>query len=133
MLKPILVIDDDPFDRMLLTNALRASAGEIDIVEAQDGREGVARVEAAAAPLVVVLDLRMPVFDGWDFLDACLGDEGGDRSARIASVTVLSTSDDQEDLARAKRFGVAAYRLKPDSLDAYGEIADAVVALARAR
>ena len=63
----ILVIDDDP---ALLTTLSRILASEGFGVEvATDGAEGLARARAQP-PTVVLLDLHLPVLDGYAFLEA---------------------------------------------------------------
>src|SRR5258708_24346529 len=67
----LLVIDDDPAWRSLY----RLEFGDrFEVVEASDGREGLAQLEAAV-PDLVILDLNMPRMDGAGFL-ACLDHRG---------------------------------------------------------
>ena len=61
MPRTILVVDDDPHIRQLLVFAL-GKAG-LDTLEAGDGEEALARVEAHR-PDLVVLDINMPRMDG---------------------------------------------------------------------
>ena len=59
-----LVVDDDPSARDLLRIALERAGWTVD--EAADGRQGLDRV-AARRPDVILLDLTMPVMDGFEF------------------------------------------------------------------
>lgn len=71
----ILVVDDNAQNRLLLTKLL--GAFDHEVVEAADGREGLdaARHLAAEGRLdVVLLDLDMPVLDGYGFLAEATGD-----------------------------------------------------------
>jgi two-component system response regulator GlrR len=61
----ILVVDDDPSIRMVLEAVLAAHS--FDVQTAQDGREALDRI-TEARPDVVLLDLYMPVMDGWEVL-----------------------------------------------------------------
>ena len=63
----LLVVDDDPDIRLLLRLALSAEGHHI--VEAADGHQALQAL-VGVAPDLVVLDLMMPVLDGWGFLDA---------------------------------------------------------------
>jgi CheY-like chemotaxis protein len=87
----LLVIDDDPAWRSLY----RLEYGErFEVLEASDGREGLAKLEATG-PDLVILDLNMPRMDGHGFL-ACLDDRG-----LSTPVIVCSALESQaRDLAR---------------------------------
>jgi hypothetical protein len=63
---PILVVDDDPGSREMIRRQLRQS--DHRLVEAQNGQEALERA-AECAPALVILDLMMPVMDGFEFLD----------------------------------------------------------------
>ncbi len=62
----ILLVDDDADIRLLLR--LELSAEDHHIIEACDGRAGLEAI-ATSHPDVVVLDIMMPVLDGWGVLD----------------------------------------------------------------
>jgi signal transduction histidine kinase/CheY-like chemotaxis protein len=61
----VLVVDDEPMTRELLRRSIDAL--DVEIVEAGDGREALARLELGT-PAVILLDLSMPVMDGFAFL-----------------------------------------------------------------
>ncbi|MBB3950287.1 hybrid sensor histidine kinase/response regulator [Aureimonas jatrophae] len=63
----VLVVDDDEDARERLRHALERDGWSVS--EAGNGREALDRVEAAR-PRVILLDLTMPVMDGFSFLDA---------------------------------------------------------------
>src|SRR5205807_9850387 len=82
----LLVIDDDPNWRSLY----RLEYGDrFEVVEASDGREGLAQLEAAV-PDLVILDLNMPRMDGAGFL-ACLDDRGVSTPVIVCSFLVSET------------------------------------------
>jgi CheY-like chemotaxis protein len=65
--KPVvLVVEDHEFAREALA-ALLSSIG-YDVVEAENGREALAVMAKGASPDVILLDLMMPVMDGWEFM-----------------------------------------------------------------
>ncbi len=64
----VLVVDDSPIVRRLVTLALDGHGGHQVVGEAPDGRSGLAQV-AAIRPDVLILDLEMPVLDGQRMLE----------------------------------------------------------------
>jgi PAS domain S-box-containing protein len=63
---PILVVDDEPAAREMIRRQLRRS--DRRVVEAANGQEALERA-AERTPALVVLDLMMPVMDGFEFLN----------------------------------------------------------------
>jgi len=63
----VLVVDDDEAIRATVTEILEFEG--YSVVAAADGAEALAAV-AAELPCLVLLDMRMPVMDGWDFAAA---------------------------------------------------------------
>src|SRR5262245_22329913 len=63
----ILVVEDFPDTREGLRRVLVAEG--YDVAEARDGREALDYLRDKPAPAVVLLDMLMPVVDGWRFLE----------------------------------------------------------------
>jgi two-component system, OmpR family, response regulator len=105
MPRTILIVDDDPHIRQLLSFAL-AKAGHATL-EAEDGEEALAAV-AAKAPDLVVLDINMPKMDG---LEVC-------RRLRAEGelpILFLSSRDDEIDRVLGIELGADDYVVKPFS------------------
>ncbi len=102
----ILIADDYEDNRELLRLILETSG--YDLREARNGRECV---EAALAtmPDIALIDLSMPVLDGWDALREMRADE---RTRMIPCVAVTAFAAD-EDRRRALDAGFDAYLSKP--------------------
>jgi CheY-like chemotaxis protein len=70
----ILLVDDDPTVRFLLHRQVNRHWPLVHVLEAENGEQGLAFVQAhcqaitAANPLLVILDLKMPVLNGLGFL-----------------------------------------------------------------
>jgi CheY-like chemotaxis protein len=64
--KTILVVEDNDAAREALAALLRA--GGYDVLTAGDGEEGLAALGGGAPVHLVLLDMLMPVLDGWHFL-----------------------------------------------------------------
>ncbi len=61
----ILLVEDDPALRCALSELLREHGYEVAC--ATDGRDALAQLGTRPAPSVILLDLAMPVMDGWAF------------------------------------------------------------------
>ena len=86
-----LVVDDDPMDRRLVRHLLEEEGWSV--VEAEDGQTGLESLDEAQ-PDLIVLDLTMPVMDGFDFA-AELRDrpEGRDLPILVTTARDLSAED----------------------------------------
>ena len=117
MLKPILLVEDDPKDLELTLLALEKSQLANPVVVARDGAEalGYLRCEGEFAsrerghPAVILLDLKLPKLDGVEVLRAIRAD--GDLQR--LPVVMLTSSREEKDLVRSYDLGVNAYVVKP--------------------
>ncbi len=100
----VLVVEDDP-DIGKLIMLLLSRAG-IDAVLRTDGSSGLAAV-GELAPDLVVLDVGLPIMDGWQVLDAIRA--GGPRPP----VLLLSAHAQQADRERGLAMGADGFVLKP--------------------
>ena len=105
MAHKILIVDDDPHIREVLTFAL-AKAG-METLEAGDGEAALAAVEARR-PDLVVLDINMPRLDG---LEVCRRI----RAAGELPILFLSSRDDEVDRVVGLELGGDDYVVKPFS------------------
>ena len=69
----VLLVEDDDFIRQEVSEALRDEGYEV--ITAAHGREALEALQGGARPSVVLLDLMMPVMNGWEFLKAFKKDE----------------------------------------------------------
>jgi len=94
---PILVVDDDDSIRETLTEIL--SDQGYDAVGIENGREALTYLDGKAVPCLILLDLMMPVMDGWQFLRER---QKSERLQRIPVVVVTAAaSPDRAALALA--------------------------------
>src|SRR6476646_6367807 len=63
--KPILIVDDDKDVRSALAELLEGEG--YAVAGAHNGHEALQLMRAGLHPAVILLDLMMPVMDGWDF------------------------------------------------------------------
>ena len=69
----ILIVEDSPTMRQLLVFALRRLRG-VDIVEAQDGMDGLRKLSSDRFDLALI-DINMPVMDGLKLIGMMRGEE----------------------------------------------------------
>src|ERR671933_323064 len=104
----VLIVDDDPAIRGLMADALRSEGYAVDL--AAHGREALEAMRARK-PSAVVLDLMMPVMDGFSFMEACHLEQLCDG----VHIVVISAVHDA--LQRVSEVPVTACIAKPFDLD----------------
>ncbi|CAD5251414.1 MULTISPECIES: two-component system response regulator [unclassified Imperialibacter] len=67
--KKIFIIDDDDIFLVIATANLRQICGDVEIITASNGEEAL-KIISDTQPGVVLLDINMPVMNGWEFLEA---------------------------------------------------------------
>ena len=107
----VLVVDDAAFNRRLLARLLTSLGHEV--VEAEDGRVALDRLadDPDGGIDVVLLDIVMPVLDGFATLEAMQDDP----RLREVPVIVISDVDDRESVVRCLRMGAVDHL--PKSVD----------------
>lgn len=110
----IMLVDDAPGDLELVKAALAESRFACNVTTAQNGVEAMERLRGEApSPHLVLLDLNMPLMNGWEVLKAMKADP---RLARIP-VVVLTTSEIDRDLMKSYDLGAGGFVTKPLDVD----------------
>jgi DNA-binding response OmpR family regulator len=104
----VLVVDDDPAIRGLVADALRSEGYLVDL--AAHGREALEAMRVRR-PATVVLDLMMPVMDGFSFIEAC------HKERLCDDVPIVVISAVQDALRRITEVPIHACIAKPFDLD----------------
>ena len=104
MMARILVVDDEP--DILLLHRLNLEAAGHEVLLAADGMKALERIEADR-PDCVVLDVMMPVLDGWGVLEAL---QARDDAPPVLVVSAKSTTADIE---HALSIGARGFLAKP--------------------
>ncbi len=99
---PVLIVDDDPAIVSAVADVLRMEGYEVDT--AGNGAAALTRVEDAL-PGLVLLDMRMPVLDGWGFARALR-----ERGVRVPTVIMTAAHDAA---VWASEIGADGYLPKP--------------------
>jgi two-component system chemotaxis response regulator CheY len=106
MAKTILIVDDAQTVRHLTRFAL--SKGGYNIVEAEDGLQGLKALEKSAVDLIIT-DLNMPNMNG---LDMCRSIKSNERLKHIP-IFMMTTESSQEMTLQGKEIGIMAWIVKP--------------------
>ena len=106
----ILVVDDEPQVVWMLQFTLEAEGYQT--LSARDGRAALDEVREHH-PSVVLLDIMMPVMDGWAFLEELQALPADERPR----VIVVSARSSLRDRAKAAELGADAFVPKPFSVD----------------
>jgi CheY-like chemotaxis protein len=105
--RAVMIVDDDDAIRDALQDVLRDEGYEV--MEASDGQQALGQLKGGRRPDAILLDLWMPVMDGWQFRDAVLEDP----ELRDIPMIVLTAARHQ----RADELGVAEVLTKPVTLE----------------
>ncbi|MBV9413263.1 MAG: response regulator [Acidimicrobiia bacterium] len=100
----VLIVDDEPDVLLLLRVNLEAAGYRTAL--AADGEMALAKIDEAS-PDVVLLDIMMPVMDGWGVLRALSERDNAPR------VVVVSAKSSDRDIVRALTSGALDYITKP--------------------
>lgn len=117
MLKPILLVEDNPKDLELALIALERSQLANEVVVVRDGAEALDYLNCQGSfadrqsgnPAVVLMDLKLPKVDGLEVL-AYIRETDNLKSL---PVVMLTSSKEEQDLLRSYSLGVNAYVVKP--------------------
>lgn len=105
MARKILIVEDDKFLRELMVRKL--SNEGFEVIEAQDGEEGVRKMKETK-PDLVLLDLILPEMDGFEVL----AKKSQDEEIKKIPVVVLSNLGQREDIEKALSLGAVDYIVK---------------------
>ena len=117
MLKPILLVEDNPNDLELTLIALAKSQLANEVVVVRDGAEALDFLYRRKGhesrntldPAVVLLDLKLPKVDGLEVLAKIKSDP----DMRHTPIVMLTSSREESDLVRSYELGVNAFVVKP--------------------
>ena len=113
----ILLVEDDPGHARLIEKNLRRANIANDIVVLSNGQQAVDYLfgqgeyagQTHPMPLLVLLDLNMPVLDGYQVLERIKTDEAKKR----IPVVILTTTNNDHEVTRCYNLGCNVYVTKP--------------------
>ncbi|MER0042528.1 MULTISPECIES: response regulator [unclassified Pseudomonas] len=123
MLKPILLVEDNPHDLELTLIALERSQLANDVIVMRDGAEALDYLfrrgdhadRLPGNPAIMMLDLKLPKVDGLEVLKAVRDS----AELRSMPIVMLTSSREGPDLQRAYELNVNAYVVKPVEFKAF--------------
>jgi len=125
----VLIIDDDEISNFITESILEQSNKVKDISVVMSADEGLKHLEKRASkgpehlPSLILLDIKMPVKSGWDFLNEYKELKEIDQSKIV--IVMLSSSVYPDDVHKANTFDeVAGYLSKPITLDKVEEVVE---------
>ncbi len=120
----ILYLEDSKLEIMRFQMALEASeySGKVEI--AMNGEKGLDFLNERRhhLPKLIVLDLRMPVMNGFEFLEKMKND----LTFRRIPIIVLSSSKNEKDIIQCYDYQIAGYFTKPFSMNDYNKIVESI-------
>jgi len=106
-----LLVEDNPADVLMVREAIRTSAVMSDVLIAYDGKQARRFLnDFHFVPDLVFLDLKVPLFDSFEFLEHLRANQG-------PPVIVLTASLNPEDMQQAIEAGAKEYIVKPSDMD----------------
>jgi CheY-like chemotaxis protein len=113
MINKILCVDDDPITLMLCKKVIEKVSFAREIITAKNGEEAfiffenkyleIINGDNPEYPTIVLLDLNMPVMNGWEFLDAYLSNEFN-KIFPDTKILILSSTIDPNDMEKSKTY-----------------------------
>lgn len=120
----VCVIDDDPVHVFITKKNLELSDYVENILVCKNGKEAYETlqkliIEKKELPNIIFLDLNMPIWDGWQFLDEFIKIP----LEKPIPIFILTSSNDETDIEKAKQYSVVSnYLIKPISQKQFKDI-----------
>ena len=124
----ILIIDDSEMNRMILSEML---GDEFEILEAEDGEQGLKMLHQYGTNIsVVLLDIVMPVMDGFEVLDFMIKEHWNEE----IPVIMISSENSPDTMRKAYEMGVVDYISRPfDARVVYRRVLNTIKLYAKQR
>ena len=124
----ILLVDDSKMNRMILKEIL---GGDYSILEAENGQECLEKMQAEAGNIaLVLLDINMPVMDGFEVLKAM----NANHTIEDTPVIMISSEDSDAAIRRSYELGASDYVNRPfDARIVYRRVTNTIKLYAKQR
>jgi CheY-like chemotaxis protein len=111
--KRIMLIDDDPDDQLLFSDAIQTIQPGFHCELASSCKEAFKQLESPPPPELIFMDLNMPVMNGFD----CLIYLKSQTRYKHIPVVIFTTSKNIKDIDRTRELGAKWYLTKPDDFN----------------
>jgi CheY-like chemotaxis protein len=108
MSKIVLLVEDDEDNRDLVGFVLARSRMDVKLMIAENGQEAIDKA-FASPPHLILMDMQMPVMDGWHAVPLLKAD-GRTKDIPIIAFTAQAKPEDKQ---RAREMGCSDYYTKP--------------------
>jgi two-component system response regulator len=123
----ILLVEDSPLDAELAMRGLKEQKLANRIIWLRDGQQALDYIfrqgeyvdRDSSVPKLILLDLKMPRVDGMEVLQAIKGNE----ETRRIPVVIMTSSQEESDVARSYDLGANSYVVKPINFDSVAAVA----------
>lgn len=124
----ILLVDDSAMNRMILKEIL---GGDYSILEAENGQECLEKMQAEAGNIaLVLLDINMPIMDGFEVLKAM----NANHTIEDIPVIMISSDDSDDAIRRSYELGASDYVNRPfDARIVYRRVTNTIKLYAKQR
>ncbi len=125
----VCIIDDDPIFRFGTKKMMETIYLPLDFLIYKNGQEAFDELlpilrKGTNLPDVILLDLNMPIMDGWQFLDELVKIPNAER----IPIYIVSSSVDSRDIDKAKGYEIVNnYILKPFSVSKIRDLMDELI------
>lgn len=106
----VLIVDDDKFLLNMYSIKFKNQGFEVEV--APGGTEALEKLHGGFLPNIIILDLIMPVMNGFEFLEKMRSEKLGGN----ATVIILTNQNQQGDIQKAEKLGVQGYIVKASSI-----------------
>lgn len=110
-MKKILIVDDNTFFAKTITDSL--PTGKYKVVTAEDGEEGLNKLQSEK-PDLVLLDILMPKIDGIEFLKILQSKRSENKGKSIVPIIITSNLSNINKISEGVALGVKGYIIKSD-------------------
>jgi CheY-like chemotaxis protein len=108
----VMIIDDEAYYRQSVAAAVNYTLGA-EIIEMDDGNEAYHYLKSKTKPELILLDINMPVMDGFQFLEKIRAD----REFKEIYVIPYTQNNDEKTVKRLVQLGIQDYIVKGMDLE----------------
>jgi CheY-like chemotaxis protein len=121
----VLLVEDDPGHAVLIQKNLRRGGLDAEIITVDDGKKAVDLIRGRAgasavgrhAPMIILLDLNLPVLDGYQVLKKLKNE----AETRHIPIIMLTTTDTPHEVQKCYELGCNLYLSKPVDYETFTE------------